>query len=226
MATNDERKRTTKTRILDTAAHVLVDRGLAGFTAEHVIARAGVGTGSLYRHFGSLEGLLAETAAHVLAGNRDTFEAELPRGVRGAIPAAELLRALWAAMSDPRLAAVYELYTASRTDTALRERLAPILTEHVNRISDLSGTHASNALGEVTARGVELAILALQGLVISLMIHPDPEAHQRVIETLTTIAEHFSPTAAAAAAAGATEVVAGAAPALPNDAPKRRSRPA
>lgn len=191
MATHDERKQSTRSRILDAAARVLVERGLVGFRAEHVIAEAGVGAGSLYRHFGSLAGLLAATAAQVLAGNRDTFEASLPAAEGRALGAEELLPALWAAMSDPRLAAVYELYTASRTDAELRARLAPILADHVGHIRRLAGVHAGAALGDATARGVELAVLAFQGLVVSLMIHPDPEAHRRLIETLLGIAQHY-----------------------------------
>jgi AcrR family transcriptional regulator len=53
------RSRDTVATIMEAAAHVLLKRGYAGFTTNHVAARAGVSIGSIYQYFRDKDMLLA-----------------------------------------------------------------------------------------------------------------------------------------------------------------------
>ena len=54
--------------VLDATVELLVEVGVEGTTLEEVAARSGVAKSTVYRHFGTREGLLA-SAAHRCAGS-------------------------------------------------------------------------------------------------------------------------------------------------------------
>ncbi len=68
-----ERARATVKHILDATARILVSRGWAGTTTNHVAERAGVSVGTLYEYFPSKESLVAALAERHL----DAAEARL-----------------------------------------------------------------------------------------------------------------------------------------------------
>jgi AcrR family transcriptional regulator len=64
-----ERSRETVRAILEGAARVFEERGVAGATTDRIAERAGVSIGSLYQYFPSKEAILATLArCHLLAG--------------------------------------------------------------------------------------------------------------------------------------------------------------
>lgn len=82
MATQDERRAETRTRLIDAAADLFATKGFHAVSAEAVADAAGRTTGALYNHFGGKEGLLLallevwkdQTAADLLAGFEEITE--------------------------------------------------------------------------------------------------------------------------------------------------------
>src|SRR5687767_166333 len=168
MPTQAERRASTRGALLDAAAATLVEAGATGFTTAAVAARAELSNGALFRHFPTRLDLVAATVVHVLAELRGHYVERFARSTQADVR--RLLELLWECMSDPRLAAVYELYTQCRTDDALLAAVQPIVMEHVDHIGEL----AAAVLGQLDRRlpadpqaFVMLAILSMQGLIIN-----------------------------------------------------------
>jgi AcrR family transcriptional regulator len=182
--TQEERRIATRAAILEAALEGLVEHGLAGFTTPDVCKRAGVSQGSIFVHFASKSELLSATAEHLFDRLRDDFEAAYR-----ALPAKKRdlrhgLKLLWKQMLDPRLAAAYELYTAARTDGELRGALEPVVRAHVDRIARLSTALAGELDPKRVRSAVDLAIMAMQGLVLNQMALPDASALGRLARML------------------------------------------
>lgn len=187
-----ERRHTTQAALLDAAIDCLWESGLAGFTTAKVCLRADLSQGALFRYFPTKTALLAAMAEHLFAGLRATYEArfqELPEKYR---TPREGVRLLWSIMIDPYLQAAYELYTAARTDRELREALQPIVRAHVGRIHDLADSLIPDSAGlprDQFHAMVDLAILAMQGLVINRMPLQDRHQERRFLGLLEALVQ-------------------------------------
>ena len=207
MPTQAERRAATRSTLLDAAAEVLVERGLAGFTTTAVTDRAGVSNGALFRHFPTRLDLIAATVEHVLVRLRTTYETtfgDLPAG-----PDVEtLLDLLWSAMSDTQFGAVLEVYTQARTDTDLLAAIHPIVAEHGDYVNALTARVAGALTGDRETTGIDtatdtgvdpgvdteplaglgsLAILAMQGLVVGQMAGASPGYERDVLAGFRTL---------------------------------------
>ena len=60
MISQADRKQSTRDRIVDVAAHMLLERGFGGIGVADTMGRAGLTHGGFYAHFPSREALLAE----------------------------------------------------------------------------------------------------------------------------------------------------------------------
>lgn len=170
MATQAERRTATRVELLDAAASCLVEVGLSGFTTSEVITRSGRSTGALYGHFGSKNELLEATVAHVLEQLRHAFVTGLEEMADDERNIDGLLALLWTQTSDPRLAAVWEIYTAARTDTAIQATVEPIVRSHIRAIRRIVREEVGLRFGVPNERVLKLAnlvILAMQGLALS-----------------------------------------------------------
>jgi len=168
MPTQAERRASTRGALLDAAAATLVEAGATGFTTAVVATRADLSNGALFRYFPTRLDLVAATVEHVLAELRGHYVERFATSTQTDVR--RLLELLWECMSDPRLAAVYELYTQCRTDDALLAAVQPIVMDHVDRIGELAATVVGQLDREL--RGdpqafVMLAILSMQGLIIN-----------------------------------------------------------
>ena len=190
MPTQAERRAATRSTLLDAAAEVLVERGLAGFTTTAVTDRAGVSNGALFRHFPTRLDLIAATVEHVLVRLRTTYETTF-----GDLPdrpdVETLLDLLWSAMSDTQFGAVLEVYTQARTDTDLLAAIHPIVAEHGDYVNALTARVAAT-LGDGTdseplAGLGSLAILAMQGLVVGQMAGASPGYERDVLAGFRTL---------------------------------------
>jgi AcrR family transcriptional regulator len=74
------RSRATVDAVLVAAAHILEDRGLAGFNTNAVAERAGVSIGSLYQYFPSKDAILVALMEQSLA----VFSATMAEAIDGA----------------------------------------------------------------------------------------------------------------------------------------------
>lgn len=164
----------TRTRILEAAKRVFVERGYAGATIPRIAAEAGVAVETIYRTAPGKPGLLAAAVETALAGGRDNanLPVEQRPGIRRVIEeedpvrklqlyaatqpgvygrAGGLLRVLdEAAMSIPDLAQLRERYAASRLE-GMRQ-LAEQLAEQKTLRAGLSPQQAADMLVTVCSR--------------------------------------------------------------------------
>src|SRR3954452_21159888 len=118
----EQRKAQARERIVRAALDQLADGGYASTSIQAVAARAGVATGSVYRHFPSKADLLAEVFRR--AAQREVDAVAAAGAASG--PAAERIRAAFQAFVRRALAAPVRAYAllAEPVDPAVeRERL-------------------------------------------------------------------------------------------------------
>jgi TetR/AcrR family transcriptional repressor of nem operon len=75
MRVTKEKAAENRDRILQAAARLIRERGIAGVGVDALAEAAGLTHGSLYSQFGSKESLAAEALSIALAGNAETLEA-------------------------------------------------------------------------------------------------------------------------------------------------------
>jgi AcrR family transcriptional regulator len=122
-----ERTADSRLLILDAAVACLVEEGYAGASTLAVQARAGVSRGRLLHHFPSRAELLVAAAEHLATTKLDEVRRRAaalmedePTGRERVDRGIELM---WATFQEPPFWAAMELWTAARTDPALRAAL-------------------------------------------------------------------------------------------------------
>ena len=188
--TQAERRATTRAALLAAALETLVEHGSAGFTTTEVGKRSGLSQGALFRHFPTKVDLLAAVCEHLFDELRATYEQRFIDLTPEERTVPHALDLLWSTMTDPRLGAAFDLYTDARTDPQLRAGIAPVVRAHLDRIAALGNTLLTE-LGlppdDTTFAAVQLAILAMQGLVLNDMATPDPDARCRLEDLLERV---------------------------------------
>ena len=113
--------------ILDAAVACLVEDGYAGASTLAVQARAGVSRGRLLHHFPSRAELLVAAADHLATTKLDEVRrrsvALMADGPTGRERVDRAIDLMWATFQEPPFWAATELWTAARTDPALRAAL-------------------------------------------------------------------------------------------------------
>ncbi len=135
--------RDTPTRLLDAALAVFEKHGFAGYTVHAVVAESGISLGSLYHHFGSMDGLSAALYSRCMAALLDAVGASLDDVGTPRAAVVAIARSYLAFTARERTAALFihaspserflPLHTASiAADKASRlERIAAALRPHV-----------------------------------------------------------------------------------------------
>ena len=125
--TRSERTADSRTLILDAAVACLVEDGYAGASTLAIQARAGVSRGRLLHHFPSRAELLVAAAQHLATTQLQATEeraAELAAQVSDEAERIDrCVELLWLTFQEPPFWAAMELWTAARTDPALRAAL-------------------------------------------------------------------------------------------------------
>lgn len=154
---NPEQSRSAETvrTILEGAARVLEERGLAGYTTNAVAERAGVSVGSVYQYFPGKEALTAALVARetglLIAAVRDAAEAATPElGLRRIVQAAVAHQ-----MSRPRLALLLDreesrLQLADSLDAVTRA-ISDALLALLGRLEPAPPVEAQVAAGDLFA---------------------------------------------------------------------------
>ncbi|QXC63159.1 TetR/AcrR family transcriptional regulator [Aquihabitans sp. G128] len=190
MPTQEERRSSTRARLLEAAADVLVEAGATGFTTTAVAERAGVSQGAVFKHFATKADLLAATVASIFAGLVARYEGQFVASDAAAAPADRLgagLDLLWEIFQDERLLAAYDLFTAARTDADLQADLQPVVRAHVANLHALAELLFADLLVDDVDRlhdAVDLAAATMQGLVVNRVAVAAPETEARVLAML------------------------------------------
>jgi AcrR family transcriptional regulator len=124
-----ERTADSRALILDAAVACLVEHGYAGASTLVIQAKAGVSRGRLLHHFPSRDGLLVDAAQH-LANTRLKQTEERAATVLADEPDTpervdRCIELLWSTFQEPHFWAAMELWTAARSNSALRAALRP-----------------------------------------------------------------------------------------------------
>lgn len=133
-----QRSLATRTRLLEAAFEVLVERGHSGFNTVAVCARANAPRGTMLHHFPSRASLVVASLDHVLERRVQAFheaflvarqQAEALSGSSGkqTFTPRAMLDMLWSEFSGPANAAWLELVSASRTDPEIRNELVEVV---------------------------------------------------------------------------------------------------
>lgn len=113
------------------AARTLVgERGVAGLTMERVALRSGVAKTTLYRHWGSRSGLLAELWSSLVADPRDAGTGDLRRDLE--VLADEFVRVVDDPSSRRLLTALMDLAEADAAIATIRRQVADAWTTAVD----------------------------------------------------------------------------------------------
>lgn len=189
--TQDERTAETRVRVLSAALTCLADRGYAGTTTTAVAERAGVSRGAQLHHFRTRAALVAAAVEHLYAGLTVDYEKAFVNLAPGADRVSAAIDLLWDTFLDPRLAAVLELFVASRTDGELREQLVKVAARHRTRVTELArATFPVAPQKEDEFNGLLALVLdALQGMAVAQLVEPDDTGAQRALARLKRIAK-------------------------------------
>jgi AcrR family transcriptional regulator len=98
MATQAERRAATRSRLLDAAETLFVDRGYEGTSTQQILAAAGVSRGGLYHHFANKRELFEAVFSRV----SDAALARAARGVEGSSPLEGLIAGCLAWLREAR----------------------------------------------------------------------------------------------------------------------------
>ena len=192
MATQAERRESTRAAFIQAAADSLRKNGLSGFTTSDVVRRTGMSNGALFRYFATRTDLLSATVQFVFARLRDEYAERYVALASTEVTPQSLLTLLWNVYDDPYLAAVYEVYGAARTDEALRAAIDPMIREHVEIIHQLAHdivTLVADAEDDVIREMVWVAALSMQGLALSRPVYVDPYGGEQLVDTLARLSE-------------------------------------
>jgi AcrR family transcriptional regulator len=131
--TQAQRRETTRSKILDATVQSLVERGYAETTTAEVLALADVPRGTLLHHFPTKVDLLVAAVQHLARRRLDALSAEITTvgttTAEGTDQFDALIDIMWRHFSSPLFWAALELWTAARTDAALRSALMPVEKE-------------------------------------------------------------------------------------------------
>jgi AcrR family transcriptional regulator len=180
--------------LLDAAGQLLVEVGLPGFTTAAVTQRAALSNGALFGHFPTRLELLAATVEHTLAGLRVGYERTFNGLVETGATPETLLELLWESMSDPSFGAVLGVYTQARTDPELYDALHDIVVMHGSYVGQINRRVSASFVDDperaATIAGLgTLAILAMQGLVVSQMVGASKGAKSDLVRAFTMLLE-------------------------------------
>src|SRR4051812_49076460 len=148
---NSERTADSRLLILDAAVACLVEEGYAGASTLAGQARAGVSRGRLLHHFPSRAELLVAATEHLATTRLAETQRRAAELMAGLPPGPErvdrAIELMWATFQEPPFWAAVELWTAARTDPALRAALR----------GEERRLRAAIAAGARALRGAEIA---------------------------------------------------------------------
>ncbi len=192
--TQEQRRISTRRKILDAAENVLIEQGYANLTTTKVSMAAGVSQGALFRHFPSkieLMGAVAQDVYHTLAGEYESIFDTLEPGsdfIR------ESIRLLWKTFNAPRQMASYDLTFAARTDPALQARLEPVVRDHRQRIGRI--THRVLSSAGISSKDftalADLILMGIQGAAINHIAAADPDALEHRLNYIECLAKQLT----------------------------------
>ena len=154
--------------ILDAAVELLAEQGYAGCSVAAVAARAGVATGSVYRHFPGKAQLVAELFGTVVGREVEAVE----RAGQAPGVAAERVTAVLEAFANRSLKAPRQAYAllAEPVDAPVEEQRLVFRRAYRDVLARLIADGVRG--GELPAQDAELTAAALVGATAEVLVGP------------------------------------------------------
>ncbi|HYO54317.1 TetR/AcrR family transcriptional regulator [Archangium sp.] len=189
--TQQERRDSTRLKLLEATVECLVELGYARTTTLAVAQRAGISHGALFKHFPTKAALLGAAVEHLfprlIAEYRSALDAT------PALPGdrvAQAIERLWSIYQRPELLAAIELYVAARTDPELASALSTVDPPHRRHLHRVARELFPNAAA--THPGfdaiIELILNAVQGAAAGGGALPSNPDHRRMLALLIQLA--------------------------------------
>jgi AcrR family transcriptional regulator len=186
--TNAERTAIAQRKLIDAALKTLYQEGYQATTTDLVARRANVSRGAMLHHYPSRADLIMAVAEHILETQsrerRERLDA-LGGGPERFFGAADIS---WEIQKQPATIALLEIMLASRSDRALKKRIAPVVqqmaqlrAEAAARMMSSLGIDDGNSMVDV----MRIHLAALRGLAIELLFTSRPAEVERARNLLT-----------------------------------------
>ena len=177
MATQQERRAATRSRLLDAAAELFARHGIEGASVDAIAEAAERTSGALYGHFGSKEGLLTALLDRWLDEVATVTAAE----VVAAPTVEERLAAIWRNFAEPtpwvQLEHELWLYATRHGGTDAADRVAARYRDAAERVDEFAGRS-----------GVGRLVIALMiGLEMQHRVDPDAVDERLAVDGLRAL---------------------------------------
>jgi len=184
VATQEERRKQTRRKLLEAGSSILVNQGATNFSTVAVAKAAELSNGAVFNHFNTRLDLLAATVEFTLAELRESFGHAFQKLGEDPSPD-ELLAILWECMSMPEQVAVADVFVQARTDLELQAKLEPVVAEHHDFIRAVLSLIDAEAMGLDSALVESISFLfiyAMVGLSVNNVVGAGIGEQQRFIE--------------------------------------------
>lgn len=156
-------------RICEAAAQCLSSQGYHRTSVNQVVQAADISPGALLHHFPTKEDLVAATASYLLARSVKWFARAKDGLVRNERGFAEVIRKSWREQFQSKdYAALLEILVAARTETGLRERVEPALSDWRRSVD---AELASLLPGDIRRKQLEAILTISRCLMTGLVVH-------------------------------------------------------
>jgi AcrR family transcriptional regulator len=186
-ATQGERTRAMRARLLEATVDCLVERGFAGTSTTLVSERAGVSRGAQLHHFPTKNALVVAAVEHLSEARGAELRAAAADLPQGEHRTRAVLQMLADHFTSPVFNAALELWVAARTDPALLAAVEPL----ERRVGREAHRLTLDALGaDETRPGVRELVQAtldlVRGLGLANTISDDARRRRRILDQWAT----------------------------------------
>jgi AcrR family transcriptional regulator len=187
----ETKRRRTRAWILDAARSLFNEHGYHAVTRDDIAAEAGVGVGTIHKHFATKQCLaVAAYAPHVL-GLMQSTEASVANGAQIDYVITEFIRELALELHDhPTMAyALLPLARDQRTPTTRSEGAGPVLDVSFWQIAEFLGKllERRQRTNQCSIPAVEVADFYLSGLLTWIVQHPERSDEDAATLTLSQL---------------------------------------
>jgi AcrR family transcriptional regulator len=182
-----QRSRSTQSRLLEAAVDCLVEQGWAGTTTTLVADRAGVSRGAQLHHYRTKSALLIAAVEHLAERRSNELRSEAAKLPPDGDRVEATIGLLASLFTGPLFSAAIEVWVAARTDPALRTALVPVearFGREVHRLTvELLGADESRP---GVREAVQTTLDLMRGLGVASLLTDDSARRARLLADWTT----------------------------------------
>lgn len=188
MPRQSERSESTRTKILDAALHVLLERGYASTSTIRIVESARVSRGAMLHHFPNRASLMAALLRRVLQTREQTFHRALSES--DSDPLSRIIDAFWEAVGQNEAFLPWlELTVAARTEPSLQQVVAAAVGELEQVVeNNFRQLFRVDDVPDFVRLMPTLGIAVLQGLAMGQVVRSNPERTRQVLSVLKALA--------------------------------------